>query len=73
MYCATVQVLKGQEGALQQLEEAGLLLQAAERTQQEISGGLRDLQRGLALEAGTSGGGHSSGLVVWLCGEVELR
>eukprot|EP00891_Asterochloris_glomerata_P004760 jgi/Astpho2/4760/fgenesh1_pg.00067_%23_217_t len=54
------QVLKGQEGALQQLEEAGLLLQAAERTQQQVLGGLRDLQRGLALEAGTPGGSHLS-------------
>ena len=56
-----MQVLKAQEGALQQLEEAGLLLQAAERTQQEMSGGLRDLQRGLALEAGTPGGRLSCG------------
>ena len=62
-----VQVLKAQEGALQQLEEAGLLLQAAERTQQEILGGLRGLQRGLALEAGTSGGDLSCGLMTRLC------
>ena len=55
-------MLKAQEGALQQLEEAGLLLQAAERTQQEISGGLRDLQRGLTLEAGMPGGRPSSGV-----------
>ena len=56
-------MLQAQEGALQQLEEAGLLLQAAERAQQEMLGGLRDLQRGLAIETGASGGRLSCGVM----------